>query len=95
LPDNINNCTSLEKWLTQGNQNALKLNRDQLLLNQINTATVAQFPDTIDVAGKTVSIRYKFDPGSAQDGVTLIIPISVLELCLSQYAETTHQPLIP
>jgi len=78
LPANINNRSNLEKWLKQGNQDLLKLNREQLLVNQIDAAEVAQFPDQISVAGKKVMIRYKFDPGSAQDGVTIIVPISVL-----------------
>ena len=78
LPDEINNRTSLEKWLQQGNQEVLKLNREQLLLTGIDASEVAQFPDHIEVAGKPVAIRYKFDPGSEQDGVTMVIPISVL-----------------
>jgi len=78
LPSEINNRTSLERWLKNGNQETLKLNREQLLLNQIDSAEVAQFPDHIEVAGKSVSIRYKFEPGCEQDGVTMVIPISVL-----------------
>ncbi len=78
LPASINSRNSLERWLKQGYQDALKLTRSQLLINEIDASEVAQFPDQIEVADKIISIRYKFDPGSAQDGVTMIVPISVL-----------------
>jgi len=60
------------------NNDLLKLNREQLLVNQVEPEDVAQFPDKINVHEKSVSIIYKFNPGQAQDGVTMVIPISVL-----------------
>ena len=85
IPAQINNRNSLERWLTKQsndktntNNDLLKLNREQLLVNQVEPDDVAQFPDKIDVHGKSVSINYKFNPGQAQDGVTMVVPISVL-----------------
>jgi len=85
IPAQINNRNSLERWLTKAssdknstNNDLLILNREQLLVNQIEPEDVAQFPDKIDVHGKSVSIIYKFNPGQAQDGVTMVVPISVL-----------------
>jgi len=78
LPADICSRSSLEAWLARDNQNVLKLNRTQLLVNEINADEVAQFPDQIEVAGKTIAIRYKFDPGTPRDGVTMVVPISVL-----------------
>lgn len=78
IPANINNRNSFERWIKQGNDELLKLNRTQLLATQISDSEVAQFPDTIEVHGKTVSIVYKFTPGQTQDGVTMVVPISVL-----------------
>ena len=85
IPPQINNRNSLELWLDKIcsdkkniNNELLKLNREQLLVNHVEPSDVAQFPDKIDVHGKSVSIVYKFNPGQAQDGVTMVVPISVL-----------------
>ena len=85
IPAQVNNRNSLERWLTKPsndkkalNNDLLKLNREQLLVTQVEPDDVAQFPDKIDVHGKSVSMIYRFNPGQAQDGVTMVIPISVL-----------------
>lgn len=84
LPEYIMSRASLEKWLAKEhdgkavNQDVLKLQREQLLVSELNTSEVAQFPNHIDVQGKPVAIRYRFDPGQAGDGVTMVVPIAVL-----------------
>lgn len=82
IPTEINNRSHFETWLSQGENEArdqsLRLDRDTILTNEINSQEVAQFPDQIEVHGKAVSIEYKFNPGQAQDGVTMVIPIEVL-----------------
>jgi len=83
LPNNIHNRSALEKWLRdilakQGHAEALKLNRSELLLNHPEESEAAQFPDSIEVHGKQVTIEYNFDPGQKQDGITMLVPIAVL-----------------
>ncbi|MEM7360409.1 MAG: ATP-dependent RNA helicase HrpA [Pseudomonadota bacterium] len=78
LPENIASRSALEQWLKQGKEEVLKLDRARLLLTEIDADEVAQFPDHFEVANKSIAIRYKFDPGSQQDGVTLVVPVSVL-----------------
>jgi len=78
LPANINNRKSLEKWLNGGNEQVLELRQEQLLAVEINQRDVAQFPDSLDVNGKKISVSYKFEPGQAEDGVTLSVPVTVL-----------------
>lgn len=78
LPNNINNRHALEKWLNNGNQEVLKLDRAMLLQSDISHEQTAQFPDHIIVHGKSVQIKYKFDPGKYDDGVTMLVPIAVL-----------------
>ena len=78
LPDSVSSRASLESWLSKGNQQSLKLAREQLLIISVNDDEVAQFPDHIDVQGKRVAIEYKFNPGQSSDGVTMVVPISVL-----------------
>lgn len=78
LPAHINNRTSLESWLQQGNQQRLKLEREHVLATAIDSTEVAQFPDQISVQGKMIGLRYQFNPGQASDGVTMLVPISIL-----------------
>ncbi len=78
LPAQVASRTSLEKWLAKGNQDVLKLNRDQLLTGAVDSEELEQFPNEIEVQGKKVEIKYRFNPGQNGDGVTLIVPISVL-----------------
>ena len=78
LPNTVCSRAGLEKWLAQGNQEALKLSREHLLVNRVDQSEIAQFPDTVDVNGKAIDVVYRFDPGSTRDGVTLVVPISIL-----------------
>jgi len=78
LPAHIHNRHALEKWLSQGNEQALKLNREVLLQAEAEPQQASQFPDKISVHGKDVKMVYKFEPGKQSDGVTMVVPISVL-----------------
>ena len=91
LPANIHNRRALEKWLGSGNQAVLKLDRDTLLQSDLDQQQTAQFPDLITVHGKPVHIKYKFDPGKYNDGVTMIVPIAVL----SPFPEHIGDWLVP
>lgn len=79
LPLQINNRSALEKWLSQGNEQILKLDRNTLLQAEVDAEQTAQFPDSINVHDKEVQIVYSFNPGKLSDGVTMIVPISVLD----------------
>jgi len=78
LPSQIHNRHALENWLSQGNEQVLKLDRELLLQAEADTQQASQFPDKVSVHGKDVKIVYKFDPGKHSDGVTMVVPISVL-----------------
>jgi len=78
LPSHVHNRHALEKWLSQGNEHVLKFDRNVLLHAEADTQQTSQFPDKITVHGKSVQIVYKFEPGKLNDGVTMIVPISVL-----------------
>ena len=78
LPATVHSRHALEKWLGQGHQDTLKLERDILMQSNVSHEQTAQFPDQITVHGKSVQIQYKFDPGKHNDGVTMVIPIAVL-----------------
>jgi len=78
LPQKIDSRHALETWLSKGNEQVLKLQRETLLQAEIDAHQTAQFPDTVLVHGKELQVVYKFDPGKHSDGVTMVVPISVL-----------------
>ena len=79
IPSEIFNNASFEKWASKlSNSESLKLKRSDLLSSAIDETELAQFPDQITVLGKSVKIKYQFNPGQLHDGATMIIPISVL-----------------
>ena len=78
VPAEINNRTAFQKWLSPENNVDLKLNPAELLLTDIDEHEVAQFPDHIEVHGKQIAIIYRFSPGQEADGVTMVVPITVL-----------------
>ena len=78
LPNNIVSRASLEKWLAHGHQDTLKLDRSKLLQSGIDNSELAQFPDHLVIQGKKLKLRYRFSPGTAGDGVTLDLPITLL-----------------
>ena len=40
--------------------------------------TVDRYPKTLSMGGSSLSLTYHFEPGSVKDGVTLVIPLTVL-----------------
>jgi len=82
LPENIVSRSTFEKWyrvIEKTTPDLLLLKRTDLLQNDIDASEVAQFPNFINAQGKKLKLVYTFDPSSEADGVTLLIPHSLLE----------------
>ncbi len=71
----IYDIRTLSKYLKKtGNDRFLRMDRDQLILNDPDEAALAQFPDRIEFAGHRFNCVYAFEPGQNNDGVTVKIP---------------------
>ena len=82
VPADIVNRAGFEHWRLQAEKKdpeVLFLSQEQLLINDLRDDDVAQFPDQLLVQDLQLDLLYHFDPGKAQDGVTLLMPVSVLE----------------
>lgn len=78
LPAAVVDGPSLDRWLRDGGDDrALRLDRDQLMARGV-TEGAADYPDTFDVNGVRLPLRYAFTPGSEVDGVTVCIPVAAL-----------------
>ena len=81
IPKEIHTGIAFEKWLketTAKNPKLLHLNRDDLMRHEAAGITTDLFPKTMTVSGVAMTLSYHFEPGSPRDGVTLAVPLYVL-----------------
>ncbi len=78
---NIVNGAGFEKWRQDAeklNPRLLYLTRDALMRHGASGVTEAQFPETFEMDGTTLALKYRFEPGHALDGVTATVPLALL-----------------
>ncbi len=81
IPPAIYNGAAFEKWRHEAeaqNPKLLYLTRDYLMRHAASDITEAQFPETLAAAGTEFGLKYRFDPGHALDGVTVNVPLALL-----------------
>lgn len=91
LPNHVNSRRKLEQWLEQGNQDALKMSQADLVNGEFASNELSNFPNSLAVAGKKIKIKYQFNPGNVGDGVTTLVPVSVL----AHFPESIGEWLVP
>ena len=90
VPQDIHNGAAFEKWLkdaTAKNPKLLHLNRDDLMRHEAAGVTTDLFPKSMTVAGIAMMLSYHFEPGSPRDGVTLTVPLYVLNQVSAERCE--------
>ncbi len=81
IPEGITTARQLERWLqreTCEQPRLLHLSSDDLMLHAAEGVTEAQFPDTLSWQGLELPLRYHFEPGHPADGVTVEVPLALL-----------------
>jgi ATP-dependent helicase HrpA len=81
LPNTIYSGKAFEKWRKETeakNPEALFLNRDLLMQRDDSHVDHQQYPDYLHVQGMQLPLRYHFEPGRKNDGVTVRVPITAL-----------------
>ncbi len=94
LPATIVNGHAFERWYKQAahkDAKVLYLSREYLMQREAGYEKSGQFPDTLNVQGMILPLRYHFDPRAEDDGVTVRIPL----LGLNQLAPTRFEYLVP
>ncbi|WP_455135071.1 DUF3418 domain-containing protein [Schaalia cardiffensis] len=81
IPDNIVSAAHFNRWWKNERRSHPELldYTDFLLLPRGVGEASDGFPDTWESGGLELELSYAFTPGSSRDGVTLSIPIEVLE----------------
>ncbi|MDH5778822.1 MAG: ATP-dependent RNA helicase HrpA, partial [Gammaproteobacteria bacterium] len=81
IPEGIYSGKHFETWRKEAekdNARILFLDKDYLMQHGAEHVTDEQFPKTISVNGIQLKLDYHFEPGHFADGVTVTVPVSVL-----------------
>lgn len=94
IPEGIYSSAQLESWLktvSRQDLNILFLTEDDLIRQGSPGVAMDQYPDSTQISGVRLPLDYRFDPASGADGVTLQIPIEML----NQIPESRGEWLVP
>lgn len=94
LPAEVCSGATLERWYREEvkkQPRLLTLTRDELMRHEAAGITTAAFPKTIRLGGIDCAASYLHEPGDAKDGLTVTVPIYVL----NQVSEERCDWLVP
>jgi ATP-dependent RNA helicase HrpA len=79
LPEGVVCAKTFERWRTQAEgQDPKLLYMDRAQLLQAHGQTADRYPDALNVAGMALPLSYRFEPGHEADGVTVTVPVVIL-----------------
>ena len=94
LPPDLHNGAAFEAWRKQvelKDGKLLFLNKKDLMRHEAAGITTAQFPHQLEMAGRTLAVEYRHEPGSHRDGITLTLPL----IALNQISAAQVDWLVP
>ncbi len=79
IPAEVNNGPALEKWCKSDpiRRKTLVLDREDILGESFGPEA-GLFPESLSVEGVECRLKYRFEPGHPLDGVTLMLPLYLL-----------------
>ncbi len=98
VPADVYNGAAFESWRKQAERDQprlLYLTEEYLKQRDAGADIAEQFPDRVQVDGLTLSLLYHFEPGHAEDGVTVLLPLAVLNQVSAQRFEWLVPGLLP
>ena len=82
VPEGIYSAPQFEAWRKEYEESyprGLYFSREQLLQrDDADSLSKADFPDSIEFAGIVLPLSYHFDPNADDDGVTLSVPVTLI-----------------
>jgi ATP-dependent helicase HrpA len=88
IPKDIFSREGMKAWLRNSSKNQdpvqenldaqLRLSKADLMRHEAAGITVDRYPKKMTVGGGDLSLTYHFEPGSPKDGVTLVVPLTLL-----------------
>ena len=81
IPQDVCDVAGLESWRKKAEKTEpklLHLSREQLMRHEAEGVTTDRFPPTLEVLGQKLKLTYLHQPGEVDDGVTLAVPLAML-----------------
>ena len=81
IPPEVHGAVSFERWRAQAerhNPRLLFLAREDLMRHEAAGVTTENFPPFVQLGPNRYALEYHFEPGSAKDGVTMVVPLALL-----------------
>ena len=81
IPADIYQGADFERWRKTAEQDdprCLFLSREDLMRHEAAGITTENFPATLRYGASEFKLEYHFEPGHARDGVTLVVPLALL-----------------
>ena len=93
IPDTVVDGVSFESWVKKLESDALKQLTlfDQDVLKSEHVKDTQTYPETLKIKNQTLKLSYVFDPSDEADGVTVWIPLAVL----NQFEDADFHFLVP
>lgn len=94
VPRDVYNGATFEGWYRQASRaqpDLLKLTREELMRHEAAGITSNAFPKTVKLGGVDCAATYLHEPGDPRDGITVSVPLFVL----NQVSEDRAEWLVP
>jgi ATP-dependent helicase HrpA len=81
IPQDINSAADFERWRAHAERERPKLlflARDELMRHEAAGITSENFPQALELGPNRFALEYHFEPGSPRDGVTMTVPLALL-----------------
>jgi len=81
LPADMTTARRFEQWhkdIVKTQPKLLFISQSQLMQQTAGHVTEAQFPDSLQTGDMMLSLSYRFEPGQVDDGVTVNVPVALL-----------------
>ena len=91
LPADVFDRKSLQRWLQANDDTPLRFDEDMLLRHAGLSLPEDAFPETLLLGQTPLALHYHFEPGHEADGVTLAVPLPML----NQLDAASGQWLVP
>ncbi len=81
IPAEVVSGVAFERWREAAeriDQRVLFITREYLMRHAAGHVTEEQFPEWLSVAGNRLPLKYRFAPGHPLDGLTLTVPLALL-----------------
>ena len=98
LPNEVMSNASLSRWLRKAHtdaKNALFMNKEALLRRLDVGYAEADYPSALSVGGLNLDLKYRFAPGEPDDGISVRVPVGVLNAVSEEDLEWSVPGMFP